>query len=126
MIRAGVPRGGHLILARNPADDPTTAQLDQLRQQQADAARGGVNQCDITRLNRMEVRREMAGGQPLHHQRCRRPVADRIWHGRKRGNRQRDALRVAARTIDPGDALARPKLGYAVAHGDDAARTFDA
>ena len=106
MIGAGLLGDGDLHLRRDAPDDMAAAQLDNLSQQQAEPTRRRVDEGELTGLHRVEVGREVAGGETLHHHGCRGSIVDRIGDRHQRSGRDRDPLRIASGCIDPGDALA--------------------
>jgi hypothetical protein len=85
-----------------------------------------VDEGDVAGLHRIEVGREVAGGESLHHHRGRSAVVDRVGNRHERGGRDSDPLRIASGRIDPGYALAGCDALDAVAHRHDPADAFDA
>ena len=85
-----------------------------------------MNEGNITGLHRIEVGREMAGGQPLHHDRGRRSIVDRIGNRHQRRCRDRDPLSITAGRIDPGDTLAGLNSLDAFADCQNSTDAFDA
>jgi hypothetical protein len=126
VIGAGLLRRGHLLVRRHPSDDVATPQLDDLGQQQTESARRRVNEGDVAGLHRIEVGREVASGESLHHHRGRRAVVDRVGNRDERGGRDSDPLRIPSGCIDPGYALAGCDVLDAAAHRHDPADAFDA
>jgi hypothetical protein len=106
MVGAGLLGDGDLLLRRDAPDDMAAPQLDNLGQQQAEPARRRVDEGDVARLYWVEVGREVAGGETLHHHGCRGSIVDRVGDRHQRSGRDRDPLRIASGRIDPGDALA--------------------
>jgi hypothetical protein len=126
MISAGFLGHGDLLLRRDAPDDMTTSQLDDLGQQQAHAACRRVDEGDVAGLHRVEIGREVAGGQPLHHHRRRRAVVDRVGNLHQGRGRDGDPLRIAFGRGNPGDALAEREALDALAHRPDPAHPLDA
>jgi hypothetical protein len=101
-------------------------QLDDLGQQQPHPTRCRVDEGDVAGLHRIEVGREVARGQALHHHRGRRAVVYRVGNGHERCSRDRDPLRIASGRIDPRDPPAGFDALHALPHRQDTAHTFDA
>jgi hypothetical protein len=111
---------------RDARDDLASPELDDLRQQQAQPAGAGVNQRDVAWLHGIEVRREVAGRQALHHHGGPCAVVDVVRQLHEGIDVRHYALCVARANKDPRDALA----GYPAVHGradfEDAPGAFDA
>jgi hypothetical protein len=85
-----------------------------------------VDKSDLTRLNRIEIVREMAGRQPLHHDAGGGSIIDAIRNEDERTDRNRNPLRIAARRIHPGDPLPRFEVADVFADRDNASGALDA
>lgn len=85
-----------------------------------------MDERNIARLYRIEFGCEMAGGKPVHHNRCRCPIVDIIRDRDQRRRADRNPLNIAAGSIYPGDALAGGKLLDALAYSDNPPGALDA
>jgi hypothetical protein len=114
-----------LVLCRHAGDHPPAKQLDYLCQHQPDAACRRVHERHITRLNGVELGREMVGRHALHHEARRNLVIDRVGNRHKRVGAYRDLLSIAAWRVHPCHALADAQRLDAFGKGDHRARTLD-
>ena len=102
------------------------AQPDDLGQEQANASGGGMDQCKVARLNRVEVGGEVACGQSLHHDCGRCPVIDEIRQTNQGTDVYRNPFRVASWGVDPGNAISRGEIRHTFADGKKAPCALDA
>src|SRR5258708_6824383 len=126
MISAGLLGHGDLLLRGDTPDDMTASQLDDLGQQQSHATRRRVDEGDVAGLHRIEVGREVAGGQPLHHHRRRRAVVDRVGNLHQGRGRDGDPLCITAGHVNPGDAPTGFDIFDTISHRKDTAHSLDA
>ena len=108
------------------ADDVAAAQLDDLGQQQSQAPGGRVDERGVSGLHRVEVGREVACGEALHHHRSGHAVVDRVGGDRAAeplrdckvvgttGRFRQPELRMLASTSIVRDCVARSPVGNAV------------
>lgn len=101
-------------------------ELDDLGQQQTQSTSGGVHQRDISFLDRIEIRCEMAGRQSLHHDRSRRSMVDPAGNGDERSCRNHSAAGIAPGRVYPGNSVSRFDVVNACANGKHIACPFDA
>lgn len=85
-----------------------------------------MDEGNVSGLHRVKIGGEVASGQPLHHDGSSSSIVDCIGQLHQRGCRDRNALRVTSRRIDPSDAIANVEIAYPFSDFKHAARTFDA
>jgi hypothetical protein len=85
-----------------------------------------MDEGNIAGLHRIEVGREMAGSNALHHQRRRGPVINLVGQRHKRRSRDHDLLGITARRVHPRHPLAQREAVDTLPEGQHAAGAFDA
>ena len=110
LVGARAPRELGLLLRPRRRDHAPAPQLDELRQQQPDAAGRGVDEHRVVRLHRVGVDHEVVGGHALEDRRGGDLVRDAVGHRHGALLRHQHALGVAAGSRGPRDAVAGLEL----------------
>lgn len=126
MVCSDLSCDGDLVCGRDAADHVAAPQLDDLGEQQADAAGGRMDQRHVAGLDRIEVGGEVARSQPLHHHGSGRTIIDPVRKRHERVRRKSDTLRIAPRRVYPRNPLPGPEMLYSIAHGEHPSGTLHA
>jgi hypothetical protein len=110
VVGSGLARQRALLVRRGGRDHDAAAELDDLREQEADAPRSRVHDDGVAPLNGIGRRREVVGRQPLQERRRRSLAFDTV--GNRHGLRDRDddPLRVTSGRVLPGNSVAHDEL----------------
>ena len=125
MISAGVARERCLLRARRGTDDGRAAQLRDLAEQEADAARRGVDEAGVAGAQRVGRGREVVRRHALQHRRGAVAERHRIGQLHEAVGGDDAHLRVRAGDAAVRDAIARSHVAHVVADRRDRARRLE-
>ena len=111
---------------RRGGDHRAAEVLDQLGEQQADAAGRRVHYREGSLGDRERAAAQVVRGQPLQHDGGRDPQVNAVRHGYRLVGGNRDALSVAARALAPRDVVAGGELMDVLPHRDNRASALAA